>query len=63
MKLAKFLANYLDDMETAGAYGVTGDVGDLEETIQAGLEAFASAEDVRIDIKNPIAIYYKEQIG
>ena len=50
MKLAKYLADYLDSFEGGSVYGVTGDVDDLEESIQQGLEAFASTEDVRIEV-------------
>ena len=50
MKLAKYLADYLDSFEGGSVYGVTGDVGDLEESIQQGIEAFASTEDVSIEI-------------
>lgn len=52
MKLAEFLAKYLDSFNGGSVYGVTGDVGDLEESIQAGIEAFAKAESKRVVITN-----------
>lgn len=50
MKLAEYLAKYLDEYNGGSVYGVTGDVGDLEESIQAGIEAFAKQEDVVITV-------------
>lgn len=40
--LARYLAEYLDDMETAGPYGVTGDVGDLEDTLAKALALWST---------------------
>ena len=49
MKLAEYLADYLEDEAEKNINGRIPLVG-LEEIIQQGLEAFASTEDVRIDI-------------
>lgn len=48
--LAQYLSKYLDDLETCGAYGVTGDTGDLEDTISKALDAYESTENVVIQI-------------
>jgi len=49
--LAQYLSKYLDDLETCGAYGVTGDTGDLEDTINRALDAYQSTEQVKIRIE------------
>lgn len=40
-KQAEFLAEWLDNMETAGPYGVTGDVEDLIDTLIEALQAWS----------------------
>lgn len=60
MKLSKYLADYIK--QELKLESIWGDIFS-PEFIQQGLEVFAIEEDVRIDIKNPISVYYKEQIG
>lgn len=69
MKLARHIAEYLDNMETAGAYGVTGDVGDLEDTIEKALKLHKQsgipAEDRygrELDKVKPLAQYLAEYV-
>ena len=43
-KQAEFLAEYLDNMKTAGPYGVTGDVVDLADTIEKALQVWEAKQ-------------------
>lgn len=56
MKLAKYLADYLDYERTEH----DDDVID-EDIIQQGIEAFVLVENVRIDIINKTTNFYKER--
>lgn len=47
MKLAKYLADYIEhERENAHVWNIEGE--DLQELIQVGIEAFASTEDVEL---------------
>lgn len=47
MKLAKYLADYLDHEHVhLMSYGEVGDVDEIEEIIQQGIEAYVSTSDV-----------------
>lgn len=40
----EFIAEWLDNMETTGPYGVTGDVVDLADTIECALQAWENQD-------------------
>lgn len=53
MKLVKYLADYLDHEHVyVMYYGEAGDVDDLQELIQAGIEAFASTERKQVTVRD-----------
>ena len=51
MTLAEFLANYLDNFNGGSAYGVTGDVDDLTDSVQAGIEAFVKEKHSQVTVR------------
>ncbi len=51
MTLAEFLAKYLDSFGGGSVYGMTGDVGDLTESVQAGIEAFVKDEHSQVTVR------------
>ena len=67
MTLAEFLADYLDSFDGGSAYGATGDVDDLTDSIQAGIQKFVKDEHVQVAVRviktDKLAELYTGQCG
>jgi hypothetical protein len=55
--MIRHIAECLDSLETCGAYGVTGDVGDLEDAIEAAIKTYTVKSDPK-----PLAQYLAEYV-